>query len=306
MVGSQVNFKVDESVPTHVITDAELIFMIMVNFLSNAFKHVRDGTVTATVDAIDDKGTLRFAVADTGLGVPADFVPHLFKPFARATAWSSGTGLGLYHSQQLAISLRGNAGYMANHPRGAIFYVDVVCPVATTNLESSLPILSNYSADTLPQQSETLTPELAKLLSLAPCFVVDDDPIIRDLTTWILTDLGAASVSEAVDGQDAEQQLLSNDAHADALPHRHGLHAPHPRVGGRAARARREAAAHPRPHRKRRRPELRRRVLRRRHGRRSLQAAEQGPAAPVFTHARPRRLRSRRGRPRRLPAELHA
>ena len=73
----------------------------------------------------------RSQVADTGIGVPANLVDHLFTTFSQASKYRFGTGLGLYHAYELAKALGGTAWYTHNEPSGAIFIVEVPLVRAT-------------------------------------------------------------------------------------------------------------------------------------------------------------------------------
>lgn len=70
---------------------------VMANLVSNAVKYTRQGGVTLTLAR--DGNQVRLDVADTGIGIPQDALPHLFKEFYRATnakaVEEAGTGLGL-------------------------------------------------------------------------------------------------------------------------------------------------------------------------------------------------------------------
>ncbi|MSO73251.1 MAG: sensor histidine kinase [Rhodospirillaceae bacterium] len=84
--------------------DRQALTRIMLNLLSNALKFTPEHgkiTVTATVD---DRG-LGILVRDNGIGIPADQLPNLGKPFVRVTGQSDerklGTGLGLFISRSL-------------------------------------------------------------------------------------------------------------------------------------------------------------------------------------------------------------
>lgn len=78
------------------VYDEKLLGHIFGNLLSNALKYSPDGgTVRFTVHARD--GGAKFEVADEGIGIPADEIPHLFGSFHRASnvGGIQGTGLGL-------------------------------------------------------------------------------------------------------------------------------------------------------------------------------------------------------------------
>ena len=66
-------------------------------------------------------GDVFVEIADRGVGIAADMLPHLFTPFA--TSKPEGTGLGLAISRTIVEAHRGRLDYRANKPRGAIFSV---------------------------------------------------------------------------------------------------------------------------------------------------------------------------------------
>ena len=61
------------------------------------------------------------AIADTGVGIAEEILPHLFTPFA--TNKAEGTGLGLAISRTIVEAHRGRLEYRVNTPRGAVFVV---------------------------------------------------------------------------------------------------------------------------------------------------------------------------------------
>ena len=83
--------------PLEVFCDPGDLERIVVNLVGNAVKYTPAGEVRVTLGRTD--GRVRFEVADTGIGIPKDALPHLFNEFYRAgnakAAGESGTGLGL-------------------------------------------------------------------------------------------------------------------------------------------------------------------------------------------------------------------
>jgi len=74
--------------------DESKLSRTLVNLLANAIKFTRGGTVTITVSQTDDEN-IRFAVSDTGDGIPAAAFERIFQKFGQHDSRRGGTGLGL-------------------------------------------------------------------------------------------------------------------------------------------------------------------------------------------------------------------
>jgi signal transduction histidine kinase len=83
--------------------DSEVITTVLNNLLSNAIKYTEKGSIT--IQAVTD-GDDRFdiSVADTGYGIAADALPHIFDRYyqAKGSHQASGTGIGLALVKSLA------------------------------------------------------------------------------------------------------------------------------------------------------------------------------------------------------------
>ena len=113
-----IGLEVDPSLEA--VLDVEALDRIVSNLILNACRY---GEPPVLVSAATEQGTLRVTVQDRGPGVPADFVPQLFDPFARSAgnAASPGTGLGLAIARSYARAHRGEVSYRPAAPRGAAF-----------------------------------------------------------------------------------------------------------------------------------------------------------------------------------------
>ena len=104
--------------------DADLLKRILRNYLTNAFNY---GADPIELSARPVNGWIEFRIADSGEGVPPEFVPRLFEKFARAdkkiSKASQGTGLGLSIVRGLARAMGGDAFYESNRPSEAVFGV---------------------------------------------------------------------------------------------------------------------------------------------------------------------------------------
>ena len=94
----QINLNCKTNGPVQIVADQARIQQVLVNLLDNAIKYTpRGGMIGITVHVVQDKAVLE--VRDTGIGIPAESLPHVFKRFYRSdqarSRESGGTGLGL-------------------------------------------------------------------------------------------------------------------------------------------------------------------------------------------------------------------
>ena len=111
-----------------VVGDIGRIRQILLNLLSNAVKFTEAGEIVITLrsrELDDGRIAATVAVRDTGVGIRADVLPNLFKPFAQADASTTrqygGTGLGLVISQRLSQLMGGGIAVDSEPGRGSTF-----------------------------------------------------------------------------------------------------------------------------------------------------------------------------------------
>jgi signal transduction histidine kinase len=97
-----VTVHVDDNVPDGLVGDKPKLQQVLTNLVTNAVKFTHRGFVSLIVtlrEAADDRVTLEVTVTDTGIGIPADRLPHIFEEFTQATddiaETYGGMGLGL-------------------------------------------------------------------------------------------------------------------------------------------------------------------------------------------------------------------
>jgi len=115
--------------------DALRLRQMLSNLVSNALKFTEQGRIEVTAvevetaDGSDGKAVLEFSVADTGIGIPADKLDLLFKPFSQIENGPSrnfgGTGLGLSIVASLARLMEGEAGVDSTPGLGSRFWFRV-------------------------------------------------------------------------------------------------------------------------------------------------------------------------------------
>jgi len=127
--GLELACHVDPAVPAAVTGDPDRLRQVLVNLVNNAIKFTEFGAVVLrlSVDSVaGDQVTVRFAVTDTGVGIPRDRMDRLFRSFSQVDASTTrlfgGTGLGLAISKQLAELMGGQIGVESAPDKGSTFW----------------------------------------------------------------------------------------------------------------------------------------------------------------------------------------
>ena len=93
---------------------------VLSNFLSNAFKYTKEGSITLGYKVREDD--IYFYVQDTGAGIPAGKVDKVFERFMKLDAKKQGTGLGLSISRTIIKKLGGEIGVFSEYGKGSTFW----------------------------------------------------------------------------------------------------------------------------------------------------------------------------------------
>jgi len=141
-------------VPQHVIGDPQRIRQCLINMVGNAIKFTRAGEVSIKISIKDDIDVattrVRFEVRDTGIGISADTLSNLFKPFTQADASTTrhfgGTGLGLSIVLRLVEMMGGKVGAESELGSGSTFWFELplerrAAPIATPVTKTSGRVL---------------------------------------------------------------------------------------------------------------------------------------------------------------------
>ena len=141
--GKPVAMRIDVGgdAPDALLGDARLLRQVLANLLSNAIKFTARGEIVLRVHVQEltaDAVTLRFEVADTGIGIPPDKQQVIFEEFVQADASTTrrygGTGLGLAIASRLVDALGGAIGLESEPGTGSTFHftarfsLDVAAP----------------------------------------------------------------------------------------------------------------------------------------------------------------------------------
>lgn len=121
-----LNLTADFPVPeSRVFADHERIGHVFSNLIGNALRHTpKDGKVTLSAQALD--GAVRFAVADTGKGIPQEYRERIFEKFFRVPDTEPrGTGLGLYIAREIVRGHGGDIGVESEPGKGCTFWFTI-------------------------------------------------------------------------------------------------------------------------------------------------------------------------------------
>jgi signal transduction histidine kinase/DNA-binding NarL/FixJ family response regulator len=182
-------------VPAHVMADAASIRQVLLNLLGNAVKFTQQGVVTLRVTRCTEG--VGFAVADTGVGVPAEQRQRLFQPYERLDAdriGVPGTGLGLAIAAKLVARMGGHIGHADNPAGGSVFRVELPLRAVVAGLPPGPP----------PIQAAAINSPARPLRVL----VADDSAMNRDVAAAFLQTAGHAVV-EATDGEAALRLVVA-------------------------------------------------------------------------------------------------
>jgi signal transduction histidine kinase len=112
--------------PTDLKRLAEDAAQLLVNLIGNGIKYNRPGG-TVSVEVLNDSGVATIRVKDTGDGIPAESLPHLFEPFYRVDAARSretgGSGLGLAITRRLVNAHGGEISVSSEVGAGSCFEI---------------------------------------------------------------------------------------------------------------------------------------------------------------------------------------
>ena len=135
--GLRLSARLDPAVPRVIHSDRGRLHQILRNLLSNALKFTEFGEVELSVSSQpcdDGREKLRFAVRDTGIGIPAEQHERIFQAFQQIDGSVSrrfgGTGLGLAITRQLVVALDGEIHMQSTLGQGSCFIVELPVAVA--------------------------------------------------------------------------------------------------------------------------------------------------------------------------------
>jgi signal transduction histidine kinase/FixJ family two-component response regulator len=220
--GLHIHARVSEETPRLVRGDANRLRQVLTNLAGNAIKFTERGEVVLDA-ALERRGdgtaTVRFAVADTGIGIRPDRAQALFSPFVQADASTTrrygGTGLGLAISKQLVELMGGKIGVESREGNGSTFWFTAVFETP--------PEVSSFPAEPAAGEGIAVPRGVSATGHAERILIADDNPTNRALALAQLEKLGyqADAVANGAEAMEALRQrgydLVLMDAEMPAM-----------------------------------------------------------------------------------------
>ena len=194
------------AVPLWLRGDSTRVRQALLNFASNAVKFTESGCIALRAKLLQDDGVellVRFEVQDSGIGISADQLGHLFQPFEQADASTTrkygGTGLGLVITRRLAELMGGGTGVESMPGLGSTFWF-------TARLQHGHGVMRSVP-ETDVQKAET---RLRHHHTGARVLLAEDNPINREVALELLHGAGL-TVDAAANGREALAKVQAHD-----------------------------------------------------------------------------------------------
>jgi PAS domain S-box-containing protein len=189
-----------EGIPGRVVGDQTHLRQVLLNLVGNAIKFTPAGGIRVQValakERPDGEG-LRFLVADTGVGIGADELPRLFKPFSQTASGRQareGTGLGLVLSREYVALMGGDLSVESVPGQGSCFAFTLPLPPAA---------LGELAAPAAPTPVLGLEPGQPVCRVLIVDDLADNRVPLRALLETLNPQPPVLELREAADGQEA-------------------------------------------------------------------------------------------------------
>lgn len=216
--GLTYKVQIDREMPHFVHGDPDHLRQILINLTHNAIKFTEKGSIVTTVhfEGRPTRGAgkvlwVKFAVQDTGVGIPEAAQGRIFHAFEQADAGRDrkfgGTGLGTTIAQTLAQRMGGRIGFESREGEGSTFWIVIPLVEATSGIGVVSPDDEAASRSTSPARRFEEHRERVKSLRV---LIVDDQPANRLVLSRLLSKAGH-SVVEAADAQAGLDFLEQDD-----------------------------------------------------------------------------------------------
>jgi signal transduction histidine kinase len=187
--GLTIEYSIDDDVPEKLLGDPTRLRQILLNYGSNAVKFTEEGKVSFDIKLVGSEKKehlVKFAVTDTGAGIPQEKQSKIFDSFSQADSSTTrkygGTGLGLAICNQLAELMNGKVGLESEEGVGSTFYLTVPL-IEVTEPDIDVPSTQDSSEDLrpFPEQLRILVAEDNKMNQMVAIKMLEQEGFIVDI-----------------------------------------------------------------------------------------------------------------------------
>jgi signal transduction histidine kinase/CheY-like chemotaxis protein len=205
----KLHYKIDGDVPPQVLGDSVRLKQILINLVGNATKFTQQGEIFLGVSVTEQKENgvkLKFAVQDTGIGIPLDKQERLFKAFTQVDSTTTrkygGSGLGLAISKKLVEVMGGSIDICSEENKGTCFTFSIVTGIDALYKKKTADNMSTDAAKKLSTGFALKYP-----LNI---LVAEDNPVNQMIAMNVLKKLGY-SADLAINGAKAVEAFEVKD-----------------------------------------------------------------------------------------------
>jgi len=209
--GIVLTYNIDTGMPISLKGDSGRVRQVIINLVGNALKFTKQGAVDVNVSLVSDQNDsvrIRFAISDTGIGIPESRLSAIFAPFTQVDASTTrkygGTGLGLTICKQLAELMGGEIGVTSKEGKGSTFWF-----TARFEKQSAESLINTQEAVI---HAQVVAPRVVVNLNdlSARILLVEDNVINQKVALHLLKALGH-SADVVADGQEAVEALAKTN-----------------------------------------------------------------------------------------------
>lgn len=226
-----IRYHIDFALPSNdvwllCVIDANKMESVVFNILSNAFKHTPEGGQISAKASIqlNDQGSpmLTMTFTDTGEGIEADKLPHIFERFYQADVNHEGSGIGLAMVKVFTELHGGSVSVTSQVGKGSCFKVVVPCvqPNMPQEILHSLEHTENKQADDFPTPSNNPAAEAETLpTDERPLVLVIDDneDICRYISLLLKDECRVETAANGQEGLEKARNLMPDVVVSDVM-----------------------------------------------------------------------------------------
>ena len=208
---TKIDFRIQiEKEEMFLFFDKEIITIVLDNLISNAIKYTEQGCVTLSLHQTmrNEVAYTEIKVSDTGYGISAEALPHIFDRYYQESSkhQASGTGIGLALVKNLVTLHEGEIRAESIQNEGSTFYISLLTDNIYPNAlhaDSTEPVQEEMNQNTELEYSQEATLDTGKPILL----IVEDNEEIQKYIVESFTD--SFEVITANNGEEGKQQALS-------------------------------------------------------------------------------------------------